>query len=249
MGERSGARPTPAPPRAFIASRRRAGNGSPRRRRVSRRWSARSRPSCRRVIRCSRGFEASSADPRGRAIDGGRRASSNFIATCSSRRTAPRTCHGTAALNARRRMGNTTLMTNARARCGSSAGSTRWSATCARAAIVPPQSRVHGRRAADARARHRREHGDLPAGRHCCAARASRSAPRGALAAVPRNLSHWQYQQLRDRNGVFSGMIGVRPLNSSTLVSDGQSFGPATTEGCPGNYFRCWASSRSSDVR
>src|SRR5262249_30569429 len=57
------------------------------------------------------------------------------------------------------------------------------------------------------------------------------------LVTVARTLSYWQYQQMRDRNGVFSGFIGGRPMNSATLVADGQPLGATTTELVSGNYF------------
>ena len=57
------------------------------------------------------------------------------------------------------------------------------------------------------------------------------------LAALRRTLSYWQYQQIRDRNQVFAGTAGMRTMSAATLESEGRSLGPATTELVSGNYF------------
>ncbi len=57
------------------------------------------------------------------------------------------------------------------------------------------------------------------------------------LAALRRTLSYWQYQQIRDRNQVFTGTAGMRTMTAATLESDGRTLGPATTELVSGNYF------------
>ena len=57
------------------------------------------------------------------------------------------------------------------------------------------------------------------------------------LVVIARTMSYWQFQQMRERNTLFSGMIGAHPLSSATLVADGQSLGAATTELVSGNYF------------
>ena len=57
------------------------------------------------------------------------------------------------------------------------------------------------------------------------------------LVALRRTLSYWQYQQIRDRNQVFTGTAGMRTMSAATLESDGRSLGPATTELVSGNYF------------
>jgi predicted permease len=57
------------------------------------------------------------------------------------------------------------------------------------------------------------------------------------LAGIRRTFSYWQYQQIRDRNDVFTASAGFRPMSSATLVSDGRPLGRTTTELVSGNYF------------
>ena len=57
------------------------------------------------------------------------------------------------------------------------------------------------------------------------------------LVAVRSNVSYWFFEQFRDRNTVFSDVIGVRTLVSATLTSDSQSLGATKTELVTGNYF------------
>jgi predicted permease len=145
--------------------------------------------------------------------------------------------HGTAILNARRRMGNTTLMTE-----------------YAREAWLVSWLDALGRDVRYALRSFRR----TPA--FTCVALLTLALGIGANAAIfrlvdtvllralpvqhpeelvviGRTMSYYQFQQLRERNTLFGGVIGVRPLNSSTLVADGQSLGPSTTELVSGNYF------------
>ena len=57
------------------------------------------------------------------------------------------------------------------------------------------------------------------------------------LVAVRSNTSYWFFEQVRDRNTVFSDVIGVRTLVSATLTSDNQPLGATKTELVTGNYF------------
>ena len=59
----------------------------------------------------------------------------------------------------------------------------------------------------------------------------------GELLTVRSPLSYWRYEQLRDRNEVFSGVLAARALTSVTATLDGQSIGHPTTELVSGNYF------------
>ena len=57
------------------------------------------------------------------------------------------------------------------------------------------------------------------------------------LVALRANASYWFFEQLRDRNTVFTDVIGVRTLVSATLTSDNQPLGATKTELVTGNYF------------
>ena len=57
------------------------------------------------------------------------------------------------------------------------------------------------------------------------------------LVALRSNASYWFFEQFRDRNTVFSDVIGVRTLVSATLTSDDQPLGATKTELVTGNYF------------
>jgi predicted permease len=57
------------------------------------------------------------------------------------------------------------------------------------------------------------------------------------LVAVRATTSYWFFEQVRDRNTVFSGLVGVRTLVSATLTSDNQPLGATKTELVTGNYF------------
>src|ERR1700730_13254079 len=70
----------------------------------------------------------------------------------------------TALVNATRRMGNTTLMTEYSREAWIIGWLDARARRSLRAAIVRPQPRIHHRRAGDDGARHRCQHGDLPAG-------------------------------------------------------------------------------------
>jgi predicted permease len=58
------------------------------------------------------------------------------------------------------------------------------------------------------------------------------------LLAVRGSFSYFQFEQIRDRNQVFDATIGVRTLTSSTLSSGDQPIGKSTTELVTGNYFQ-----------
>jgi predicted permease len=57
------------------------------------------------------------------------------------------------------------------------------------------------------------------------------------LVALRASTSYWFFAQLRDRNTVFTDVIGVRTLVSATLTSDNQPLGATKTELVTGNYF------------
>jgi predicted permease len=57
------------------------------------------------------------------------------------------------------------------------------------------------------------------------------------LVALRTSMSYWFFEQFRDRNTVFSDVIGVRTLVSATLTSDNQALGATKTELVTGNYF------------
>jgi hypothetical protein len=58
-----------------------------------------------------------------------------------------------------------------------------------------------------------------------------------SLVALRRSTSYWFFEQLRDRNTVFSDVIGVRTLVSGTLTAGSQPLGAAQVELVTGNYF------------
>src|SRR5262245_37220292 len=57
------------------------------------------------------------------------------------------------------------------------------------------------------------------------------------LLAVRGSFSYWRFEQLRDRNEVFGATVGVRAIDDVTLTSSDQPLGRATTELVSGNYF------------
>ena len=57
------------------------------------------------------------------------------------------------------------------------------------------------------------------------------------LVVLRANMSYWFFEQFRDRNTVFSDVIGLRTLVSATLTSDNQPLGATKTELVTGNYF------------
>jgi predicted permease len=59
----------------------------------------------------------------------------------------------------------------------------------------------------------------------------------GELSALRRTFSYWQFEQLRDRNEAFSGVLGARTMTSATLSADDQPLGHPSTELVSGNYF------------
>jgi predicted permease len=57
------------------------------------------------------------------------------------------------------------------------------------------------------------------------------------LLAIRGSFSYWRFEQLRDRNEVFSGVIGARTLDDVTLTTGDQPLGRASAELVSGNYF------------
>jgi hypothetical protein len=57
------------------------------------------------------------------------------------------------------------------------------------------------------------------------------------LLAIRGSSSYWRFEQIRDRNQVFSATAGARPLTAATLSSGDQPLGKATTQLVTGNYF------------
>ena len=57
------------------------------------------------------------------------------------------------------------------------------------------------------------------------------------LSAVRRTVSFWQFEQLRDRNSVFSGLLGTRILTNGTLMLETQPLQHQSVELVTGNYF------------
>jgi predicted permease len=58
------------------------------------------------------------------------------------------------------------------------------------------------------------------------------------LLVVRGSFSYWQFEQIRDRNQVFDGTIGLKTLTAATLSAGDQPIGKATTELVTGNYFQ-----------
>lgn len=145
--------------------------------------------------------------------------------------------HEAAALNARRRMGNTTLMTES----AREAWIVAWFDTLVRDARYAVRSFARypaftsvavltlalgiGANAAIFRLVDSVLLRALPV-RHP-----------GDLVALRASTSYWFFEQVRDRNTVFSDVIGARPLVSATLTSDNQPLGVTKTELVTGNYF------------
>jgi hypothetical protein len=59
----------------------------------------------------------------------------------------------------------------------------------------------------------------------------------GELLAIRGTFSYFRFEQLRDRNDVFSAVFGARTLGKVTISADGQPLGQPTTELVSGNYF------------
>jgi len=57
------------------------------------------------------------------------------------------------------------------------------------------------------------------------------------LLAVRGSFSYWRFEQLRDRNDVFSGVIAARAFDDVTVTSGSQPLGRVTAELVSGNYF------------
>jgi len=57
------------------------------------------------------------------------------------------------------------------------------------------------------------------------------------LLAIRGSFSYFRFEQLRDRNEVLGGTVGVRAIDDVTLTSADQPLGRATTELVSGNYF------------
>ena len=145
--------------------------------------------------------------------------------------------HDAAALNARRRMGNTTLMIES----AREAWIVRWLDELMRDARYAVRSFIRypaltsvavltlalgiGANAAIFRLVDAVLLRALPV-RHA-----------GGLVVVRTTASYWFFEQVRDRNTVFSDVVGARTLAAATLTSNGQPLGATTTELVSGNYF------------
>jgi len=57
------------------------------------------------------------------------------------------------------------------------------------------------------------------------------------LVAVRGAYSYWRFEQVRDRNDVFSGLIGSHIVNDVTIATEEQRLGSASVELVSGNYF------------
>jgi predicted permease len=57
------------------------------------------------------------------------------------------------------------------------------------------------------------------------------------LLAIRGSFSYWRFEQMRDRNEVFSGVIGARTLDDVTLTAGDQPLGRTSAELVSGNYF------------
>ena len=57
------------------------------------------------------------------------------------------------------------------------------------------------------------------------------------LLAIRGSFSYWRFEQIRDRNEAFSGTVGVRSFDDVTVMSADQPLGRVTAELVSGNYF------------
>ncbi len=57
------------------------------------------------------------------------------------------------------------------------------------------------------------------------------------LLAIRGNFSYWRFEQLRDRHEVFSGVVGARTFDDVTMTAADQPLGRASVELVTGNYF------------
>ena len=57
------------------------------------------------------------------------------------------------------------------------------------------------------------------------------------LLAIRGSFSYWRFEQIRDRNEVFNGVIGARAFDDVTVTSGSQPLGRVTAELVSGNYF------------
>src|SRR5262245_41048893 len=57
------------------------------------------------------------------------------------------------------------------------------------------------------------------------------------LLVVGGRFSYWRCEQLRDRNQAFSGMVGAHTMRDVNLAAEGQPLGRVSTELVSGNYF------------
>jgi predicted permease len=57
------------------------------------------------------------------------------------------------------------------------------------------------------------------------------------LLAVRGVFSYWRFEQIRDRNEVLSGVLGTHTLQDVSVSTDGRALGYASTELVTGNYF------------
>ena len=57
------------------------------------------------------------------------------------------------------------------------------------------------------------------------------------LLAIRGSFWYWRFEQLRDRNDVFSGVVGVRTFDDVTMTAADQPLGRASVELVTGNYF------------
>ena len=57
------------------------------------------------------------------------------------------------------------------------------------------------------------------------------------LVAIRGSYSYWRFEQIRDRNDVFSGLIGSRIVNDVTITGENQRLGNASVALVSGNYF------------
>ena len=57
------------------------------------------------------------------------------------------------------------------------------------------------------------------------------------LLAIRGSFWYWRFEQIRDRNEVFSGVVGLRAFDDVTVTSGDQPLGRVTAELVTGNYF------------